>query len=111
MGYLEIRKKQLLKKTTKPNLEELIAIHKFKPQMEVSGYLPYAFSNYEMLIKEAEDYYQAEVEKKVVFDLKYFSQLTHWFDETRLTDKLEYFRRLFIFEYMDFIYQQNNSES
>lgn len=105
MGYLEIRKKN--KKTitkTSPNTEltELMKSHNFTPKIEVDGYLVYAFSNYKTLIKETEFFYQKHIlEKNISLDDNLFIKMAKYIDEGYKIDKLEYYKRLFLHDFLE----------
>lgn len=105
MGYLEIRKKnkKVVNKTSSDaELTKLLKNHDFTPKLEVDGYLVYAFSNYKTLIKETESFYQKHIlEKNIPLDDTLFIKMAKYIDDGYKLDKLEYYKRLFILDFLE----------
>lgn len=103
MGYLEIKKKKKLNfKAEKENIDDLIKKYDFSPTLNIDEYLAFAFNNYKTIIQEAINYYQTEIiANNLKIDNSYLLKLAEWLDEVAKKDKDEYYRRLFIFEYLE----------
>jgi hypothetical protein len=101
MGYLDIKKNKKVVKNNKKDIDELINKYGFKPSLNQMEYLNYAYNNYETLINSAINFYEKEIlEKGISINNSYFLQNASWLDEV-IKDKDEYYKRLFIFEYLE----------
>lgn len=105
MGYLDIRKSKKSGKNTKIeniDIDKLIDKYGFKPSINQNDYLSFAFNNYEALIKEAMEFYKKEIQEKgVKIDNSYILKNTSDLDKLFKHDKEEYYKKLFIFEYLE----------
>lgn len=73
----------------------------FQPDINIDCYISYAKDNYDILIIKAKNYYQDLLDQSVLNDY-YFSKLLNWSQDPYLKDKEEYYRRLFLLEYIEF---------
>lgn len=102
MGYLEIKKSKKTNFKVEKNVDDLIREYGFSPSLNLDDYLAFAFNNYKTLIKDAINYHQNEIiSKGIKINNSYILEKANWIDEFAKTDKDEYYRRLFIFEYLE----------